>query len=541
MKQLLFLLIFGHFLISTVFGQSKENMDKINPRLLELTLQPTTLKNVKEVQQILEVVQKNKLYFDVARAKVYVGHYYVETGAYEKALKTFQEVYKLGEAQNDSAYIIDANYGLGKVYDYMDIPSYALDYYQKAEQLSLETNDNEILDDIYDAIGRIHQNSGKLEKALTYMLKGRDISLGQTSFKDEFLLANSNIGTIYVELGEAALALPYFEEHLEYAKSQKDTLYLAYTYRNMGYAYTHIPDFEKAFMYFDTSLYYSELFQQDDETFATYSDMSNAYQTMGDYQKGLEYEKKYHDLEKEVVDRLTRRQVTALEVKFETEKKEKELLLTQKQLDNATMERQRMGLIMCILLAALLIGGILFFKSKEDAQKKQSLQKAKEELMQQQLEIKQLQAKELQNQVNNQKKDLTNLALDISRRNEFSNLIINHIETLQKTKPELISSKLREMLLFTSSHLRINEDLAQFQRNIEDINQEFYQKLEAQFGPLSKNEKYLCGLIRLNLSNKDVAALRGISAGSAKVNRYRLRKKLALKPNTNIVTFLQQF
>lgn len=541
MKEFLFLLIFGNFLISAAFGQSKENMDKINPRLLELTLQPITVKNVKEVQQILEVAQKNKLDFDVARAKVYIGHYYAETESYEKALKTFQEVYKIGEVQSDSAYIIDANYGLGKVYDYMDIPSYALDYYQKAEQLSLAASDNEILDDIYDAIGRIHQDSGKLEKALTYMLKGRDISLGQTSFKDEFLLANSNIGAIYVELGEAARALPYFEEHLEYAKSQKDTLYLAYTYRNMGYAYTYIPDFEKAFMYFDTSLYYSELFQQDDETFATYSDMSKAYQAMGEYQKGLEYEKKYHDLQKEVIDRLTRRQVTALEIKFETEKKEKELLLTQKQLDNATMERQRMGLIMCILLAALLIGGILFFKAKEDAQKKQSLQKAKEELIQQQLEIKQLQAKELQNQVNNQKKDLTNLALDISRRNEFSNLIINHIETLQKTKPEVISSKLREMLLFTANHLRINEDLAQFQRNIEDINQEFYQKLEAQFGPLSKNEKYLCGLIRLNLSNKDIAALRGISAGSAKVNRYRLRKKLGLKSSTNIITFLQQF
>ena len=97
-----------------------------------------------------------------------------------------------------------------------------------------------------------------------------------------------------------------------------------------------------------------------------------------------------------------------------------------------------------------------------------------------------------------------------------------------------------QILFFSNNHLKINEDLAYLQNNVDKVNHEFYHKLESRFGQLTTNERYLAGLLRLNLSNKDIAALRNISVGSAKMNRHRLKKKLGLDGEIGIVQFLQE-
>jgi len=43
------------------------------------------------------------------------------------------------------------------------------------------------------------------------------------------------------------------------------------------------------------------------------------------------------------------------------------------------------------------------------------------------------------------------------------------------------------------------------------------------------------------MTNKEVAMNRGISTASAKMARYRLRKKLNLTPKDDIIAFLRDF
>ncbi|MCB0622214.1 MAG: hypothetical protein KDC41_26670, partial [Saprospiraceae bacterium] len=89
-------------------------------------------------------------------------------------------------------------------------------------------------------------------------------------------------------------------------------------------------------------------------------------------------------------------------------------------------------------------------------------------------------------------------------------------------------------------HLKINEDIQEFQMNVETVNQDFFHRLNERFPELTSNEKQLCGLIRLNLSTKEIAAIRNITPRSAEMGRYRLRKKLHLQPEEEIQTFLQE-
>ncbi|WP_159038658.1 helix-turn-helix transcriptional regulator [Brumimicrobium mesophilum] len=52
-------------------------------------------------------------------------------------------------------------------------------------------------------------------------------------------------------------------------------------------------------------------------------------------------------------------------------------------------------------------------------------------------------------------------------------------------------------------------------------------------------DKNICGLIRLGLSNKEVASMRNVSYKVIRMSRYRLRKELGLKEEVNIVEFLK--
>ncbi|MEN0051229.1 MAG: LuxR C-terminal-related transcriptional regulator, partial [Bacteroidota bacterium] len=136
--------------------------------------------------------------------------------------------------------------------------------------------------------------------------------------------------------------------------------------------------------------------------------------------------------------------------------------------------------------------------------------------------------------------DLTNLALDIARKNAFSKELIERLEKLQVVEKDKQENQLKDTIRFVNNHLSVGEDLALLQENIVDINQRFYEKLDDQFENLSSNDKYMLGLIRLNLSNKEIATIKGISPGSAKVLRYRLRKKLNLTPDVDFATFLRE-
>ena len=130
---------------------------------------------------------------------------------------------------------------------------------------------------------------------------------------------------------------------------------------------------------------------------------------------------------------------------------------------------------------------------------------------------------------------MTNLALDINQKNEFANQLVQRLEAIEGLDAKHRKTALNELIKFVNNQLQIKKELTFLQKNITQVNQAFYKKLEAKFDNLTANDKYLSGLIRLNLSNKDIATIRDISLSSAKMGRYRLRKKLGLTPETDIV------
>ena len=77
-----------------------------------------------------------------------------------------------------------------------------------------------------------------------------------------------------------------------------------------------------------------------------------------------------------------------------------------------------------------------------------------------------------------------------------------------------------------------------FEARFENAFDSFYRVLLEKFPNLTPNERKLCALLRSGLSSKDIAVLTFQNPQSVDVARYRLRKKLNLVNEENLIDFL---
>jgi DNA-binding CsgD family transcriptional regulator len=86
-----------------------------------------------------------------------------------------------------------------------------------------------------------------------------------------------------------------------------------------------------------------------------------------------------------------------------------------------------------------------------------------------------------------------------------------------------------------------NDTWKEFEVRFEKIHNDFYRHLTDKYPDLTPNELKLCAFLRLNMSTKEISSLTYQSENSIMVARTRLRQKLALSRDENLVTFLSQF
>jgi len=84
-----------------------------------------------------------------------------------------------------------------------------------------------------------------------------------------------------------------------------------------------------------------------------------------------------------------------------------------------------------------------------------------------------------------------------------------------------------------------NSNWDEFEILFEKVHRSFYEQLNSQFPTLTANERKICAFLKLNMSSKEMAQITFQSDEALKKARLRLRQKLDLNREINLVTFLQ--
>src|SRR5690606_10190657 len=109
---------------------------------------------------------------------------------------------------------------------------------------------------------------------------------------------------------------------------------------------------------------------------------------------------------------------------------------------------------------------------------------------------------------------------------------------IKATADPALSKKLNQLQRNVESSLHADRDWEDFKKYFESVHNNFFTALKEQYPDLTPTDLKMCALIRLNLSMKEMATVLGISPESVKTSRYRLRKKLGLEHEENLLSFM---
>ncbi|MCX6265797.1 MAG: hypothetical protein NTW16_00355, partial [Bacteroidetes bacterium] len=80
-----------------------------------------------------------------------------------------------------------------------------------------------------------------------------------------------------------------------------------------------------------------------------------------------------------------------------------------------------------------------------------------------------------------------------------------------------------------------------FEELFDQAHENFFRRLKTAFPELTQSDLKLCAYLKLNLSSKEIAPLLNISYRGVETRRFRLRRRLSLDSDNNLVEFVLQF
>ncbi len=176
----------------------------------------------------------------------------------------------------------------------------------------------------------------------------------------------------------------------------------------------------------------------------------------------------------------------------------------------------------------------------------EKLQKEKEEFLKQEAianeqQIVKIRTEQLQADLASKSRELANSAMNIVYKNELLQKISDEITQLKDSSGKKMSDEqLRKIQKVINDGMSDERDWNLFESSFNEAHESFFKKLKAQHPDLVPNDLKLCAYLRMNMNSKEMASLLNISLRGVEIRRYRLRKKLNLEHDKNLVEFLME-
>lgn len=371
------------------------------------------------------------------------------------------------------------------------------------------------------------------------------------SGNDRFLAAvYNNLGICEQHEKRDEISRDYFERSLKIRLKIKDSVGMAQSYNNLGTYYISQGNNEKALFNLDKALYFARRSNGVKSEIVAAHLLSDIYAQKGDFKKAFEMFNLYNQLNDSIMGMDRVRYSTQLEMQYQYEKqrKDKEFEDQVKQVKN---QRKIFLLVFIIIgLGLLFVIFMLLYRFQRIQSKKNILQKERLELESKNLALEkenlslenqnlELSNQKLEADLEHKNKELTTHVMYLLKKNEFLNTILDKLNNLKEDIPVEEKAAMRQLI--ASIHSNIDESSwEEFEVRFQNVHQDFYKKLNEVYPNLSPNETKICSFLRLNMSTKEISSITFQSVKSIEVARTRLRKKLGLERDDNLVSLLQK-
>lgn len=203
-------------------------------------------------------------------------------------------------------------------------------------------------------------------------------------------------------------------------------------------------------------------------------------------------------------------------------------------------------IVYALITAGLLLLFYLFQRQKlknqqvrHEAEQKQMQYLHELELDKTAAELITLRNEKLQSDLEFKNSELANSAMHLLQKGEMISKIKAGLTQLMKhIKEEESIQEIRKLIRTLTDDENIDKDWENFTQHFDKVHSDFLHVLREMHPNITTNDMKLCSYLRMNLSSKEIARLLNISPRGVELSRYRLRKKMGLHTETNLVEYL---
>lgn len=183
---------------------------------------------------------------------------------------------------------------------------------------------------------------------------------------------------------------------------------------------------------------------------------------------------------------------------------------------------------------------IIKLQEKEHQKEQDNLrQKHQLEIERNEQQITKLQKKQLEADVEFKNKELATTTMHLVQRGKLLSKIGDELLPLvQQNTHKDTANDIKKVIRLLNEAKKLDNDWDQFAVHFDHVHANFLSNLKDKYPNLSPSDLKLCAYLKMNLSSKEIAQLLNITSRAVEVSRYRLRKKLGLKPEVNLFDFL---
>jgi len=148
----------------------------------------------------------------------------------------------------------------------------------------------------------------------------------------------------------------------------------------------------------------------------------------------------------------------------------------------------------------------------------------------------------LQKQNRHKAEEIANSTMELVEKNKMLLMVKEKLKNIQsENNIETRNAIIRQMLKTIDRDLNNKEKWKIFEENFDEVHEDFMSRFKAKHPNITAKDMRLCGLLRMNLSSKEIAPLLRISIRSVEISRYRLRKKIGLPHEINLTDYIVHF
>jgi tetratricopeptide (TPR) repeat protein len=444
------------------------------------------------------------------------GYIFLYWHDYESSLDLFLGALAEARKNPGSFELLSTLYGLGRTYNLMKDCDKAEVVLFEALEITRNSKMKREEGKIHVELGNTYTETREYDKALEHLFKALQLSQG-VSDSVSMIYTLNNIGQVYNHKNEHEKAFEFLNRSMEFNQNLQNPQAKSASLGNLGEVFIAQGRYDEAIDFINQSLSISikqgfNVFTRDN-----YLLLSQAYEKSGRLRDALEYYQRFAEMGDSLYNEDKNRAIQGIMSKYAQAEKDQKIALLEQQTRNRTL-----FLWLTLSLASLAIAVlILVFVS-----------------LRLRIKLHNKERHQLDETISQKNRELVSLMMQAGQKRKMMDELEKTLEKLTATDMQDLKGFADEIKGKIKSTHDIDTDWEVLKTHFEEVHPDFFKTLIRNHPDLSQYDLKLCAYIRINLTTKEIARLLNISDRSVQTAKYRIKKKMELPSNVDLITYI---